>query len=87
MNERVHVPDMHFACLGPGRDIIGCRWWGEWLPGRERLCAHAIYAAKMWNGAIFEDGVLVQIVTVIIVVVVIVVALLRLFAFYAAASS
>ena len=76
MDEWAHVPDMHFACLAPARDIIRRRWWGEWLPGMKRLCAHAIYATKMWYGTIFEDGVLVQVVTVITIVTVVVIVAL-----------
>lgn len=67
MDEWAHVPDVHLACLGPARDVIWPRWWGEWLPGGKRLGAHTIYAAKVWDGAIFEDRVLIQVVTIIVV--------------------
>lgn len=67
VDERAHVPDVHFAGLGPARDIIWPRQRGEWSPRRKRLGTHTIYATKVWDGAIFEDGVLVQIVTIVVI--------------------
>lgn len=69
VDEWAHVPYMHFTSIGPARDIIWRSRRGEWLSGRKRLRAHTIYAAEVWDGAMFEDSVLIQVVTVLIVVV------------------
>ena len=75
VDERAHVPDVHFAGLGPARDVIWPRWRGEGLPRGERLSAYSIHAAKVWDGAVIEGGVLVQVVLVVLVVTVRVIAL------------
>jgi len=67
MDEWAHVPDVHLACLGPACDVIWPRKWGEWLSGRESLGTHTIYTAKVWDGTIFEDRVLIQVITIIVV--------------------
>ena len=69
MDEWAYVPDVHLACLGPARDVIWPRWWRKWLTGRKGLGAHTIYAAKVWDGAIFENRVLIQVITIVVRVV------------------
>jgi len=76
VDERTYIPDMHLACLGPARNVIWRRRRGQRLPGRKRLCAHTIHAAKMWDGAMLEYGVLIQIISVVVFFIVAVVVAL-----------
>src|SRR5713226_2268601 len=72
IDEWAYVPNVDLASLGPARNIVWPRRWGQWLPGWKRLCAHTIYAARVWYRAILEDGVLIQVVTIIIIVIIVI---------------
>ena len=70
LDEWANVPYVDLAGFGPACDVVWLR--DGWKGGRcgEGLRSNAVHAAEMGDGAVFQDGVLVESLVVVFVLIV-----------------